>query len=610
MPNNLQDLLEADGFQLKKHARNELCGPCPWCGGEDRFIYKIEEDRYWCRQCRRSGDAIQYLIDFKRLTFPEAKRLVGDNGQRPSGPPTQAPRKKAVASPSSRGPMVAAYDYHDRDGNLLFGVCRFEPGEGDREKDFLQRQPNGRGGWTWGIKEIPLVLYHLPEVIRSDYVFIMEGEKDVDWARSLGIVATTTPGGAGNKINGQQEKHGLLDCLKGKKVYLIPDNDDAGVEHMEQIATLLYGNVKELKLVPLPGLPEKGDFSNWADMIGDKKAPDLLRERVKELPAWTPPKSFVTARELMNANFSKQLFVISPVLPVEGGLIIVAESGVGKSLIALEGAIRLSMGWDILDLEVSTARKVLIIQVENPMSQVQFRLTRMLKGLGIEEGDFPDRLFFSDPTARYDLEKSESVKAIIGMLENTGADVFILDPLSSYHKVEENNNVAMRQVLDQVTYISRETGASSIIVHHFGKPSADRDDAYRYRGASSIKDWADSMLSMTARPHRTKILRDVNFLKVRHGSEPKAFLVERDEHFLHTIVEVDTICPPRKVRDILSGLGGKVDSQGELIEAIQEEFKCHKNSASACVRAAVRAELIGELSRGQGKQKSYYVAEE
>ena len=52
----------------------EWAGPCPFCRGRDRFRVWPEEDggRYWCRGCQKSGDAIQYLRDFRGLSFKEA----------------------------------------------------------------------------------------------------------------------------------------------------------------------------------------------------------------------------------------------------------------------------------------------------------------------------------------------------------------------------------------------------------------------------------------------------------------------------------------------------------------------------------------------------------
>src|SRR5437764_15116888 len=61
----------------------EYAGPCPFCGGRDRFRVwpNMAQPRYWCRVCRKSGDAIQYLRDHDNLSFVEARAQVGmDNG--------------------------------------------------------------------------------------------------------------------------------------------------------------------------------------------------------------------------------------------------------------------------------------------------------------------------------------------------------------------------------------------------------------------------------------------------------------------------------------------------------------------------------------------------
>lgn len=46
---------------MTKHTTDELKSPCPWCGGNDRFIYTISEDRAMCRQCwGKGGDRIAF----------------------------------------------------------------------------------------------------------------------------------------------------------------------------------------------------------------------------------------------------------------------------------------------------------------------------------------------------------------------------------------------------------------------------------------------------------------------------------------------------------------------------------------------------------------------
>lgn len=71
----LLDLLNQDGASLKRVSGTnggEYAGPCPTCGGTDRFRVWPEQDgggRYWCRGCSKQGDAIQYLRDFRGLSY-------------------------------------------------------------------------------------------------------------------------------------------------------------------------------------------------------------------------------------------------------------------------------------------------------------------------------------------------------------------------------------------------------------------------------------------------------------------------------------------------------------------------------------------------------------
>jgi len=84
----------------------EFAGPCPFCGGHDRFrVWPGQgSGRYWCRQCNKGGDAIQYLRDKRGLSFKAACEVLGrEPGRRSSGPrparPAWTPRE-ATAPPT------------------------------------------------------------------------------------------------------------------------------------------------------------------------------------------------------------------------------------------------------------------------------------------------------------------------------------------------------------------------------------------------------------------------------------------------------------------------------------------------------------------------------
>ncbi|HNY50171.1 MAG TPA: primase-helicase zinc-binding domain-containing protein [Smithella sp.] len=78
------ELIQANEGPLKKQATNggEYAGACPWCGGKDRFRVWPETGRFWCRQCGKAGDEIDYLRERRGLSFKEACQLTG----RKSGP--------------------------------------------------------------------------------------------------------------------------------------------------------------------------------------------------------------------------------------------------------------------------------------------------------------------------------------------------------------------------------------------------------------------------------------------------------------------------------------------------------------------------------------------
>lgn len=88
----LLDLLNQDGVRFKRVSGThggEYAGPCPSCGGTDRFrVWPAQGDggRYWCRRCSKSGDAIQYLRSFREMGYFDACYFLGReprNGRRP-----------------------------------------------------------------------------------------------------------------------------------------------------------------------------------------------------------------------------------------------------------------------------------------------------------------------------------------------------------------------------------------------------------------------------------------------------------------------------------------------------------------------------------------------
>jgi len=153
--------------------------------------------------------------------------------------------------------IVATYDYIDVDNKLLFQVVRFSP------KDFRQRRPDGKGGWIWNLTGVDRILYNLSEVVESvdskHSVFVVEGEKDVESLKKLGLCATCNSGGAGKWLPRHTE------TLVNADVVILSDKDIPGRKHAQLVAVALYNKAKSIHVIELPDRNEKTvkDASDW-----------------------------------------------------------------------------------------------------------------------------------------------------------------------------------------------------------------------------------------------------------------------------------------------------------------------------------------------------------
>ncbi len=83
----------------------EHAGPCPWCGGRDRFrVWPNVGDhgRFWCRRCERSGDGITLLQELKGVSYEEACNTVGyvrEPGSNGFSGPAKSKQEKQLGPP-------------------------------------------------------------------------------------------------------------------------------------------------------------------------------------------------------------------------------------------------------------------------------------------------------------------------------------------------------------------------------------------------------------------------------------------------------------------------------------------------------------------------------
>lgn len=176
----------------------------------------------------------------------------------------------------SSGRIIATYDYRDEEGQFLYQVVR------TTDKAFPQRRRGDNGEWIWGLGETRRVPYRLPELLAADpgeWVLIPEGEKDCDNLAHLGLVATTNSEGAGSW------RPELSPYLQGRKVAILPDNDNPGHHHARDVAAKIAPYAADVRIVVLPGLLPGGDVSDW---LAQGHTAEKLATLVEAAPLWEP----------------------------------------------------------------------------------------------------------------------------------------------------------------------------------------------------------------------------------------------------------------------------------------------------------------------------------
>lgn len=466
---------------------------------------------------------------------------------RKQGLVADAPQRYRASDRQPRGRIVATYDYRDEAGALLFQVCRLDP------KDFRQRAPDGRGGWTWSTRDVRRVLYRLPELLATPpeaTVLIVEGEKDADRLAALGLVATTNPGGA------RAWRDAFADALAGRRCAIIADNDDAGRAHAAQVRASLDRKGVRCTVLELPSLPPKGDASDWLDAGGDPA--DLARMAAAALDAPTadePPALAPTPFVLRDtATLPPRRWLYDRHLIAGFASLTVSPGGLGKSSMVLVEALAMVTGRALLGAAPPRPLRVWYWNGEDPRDEIERRVAAACAHYGITATDLGDRLHTDSgrdvPIALATMGKAgvllarPAVEAMVSAITTGRIDVLVIDPFVTSHAVPENDNGAVNAVVALWREIADRTGCAVELVHHAQKAAINAGSEIgmaQSRGASALIDGVRSaryLVAMTAEEaRRAGIETHRGFFRVEMGKANLAPLP--DQATWRRLVSVD-----------------------------------------------------------------------
>lgn len=174
------------------------------------------------------------------------------------------------------------YIYYNLDGKPIYLKNKFRNINDKSKKTFITKtiietEKSFKYGESKDFDETSKVVYNLPTIKKSInqgyWIFFVEGEKDADNLKKIGIPATTIYSKKWFKEYSEQ--------LRGSKVVFIGDTGEAGKQFKDLVVNNLRNICSSLKLVALPGLKELGDNKDVTDWLETGKTKDDLIEATK-----------------------------------------------------------------------------------------------------------------------------------------------------------------------------------------------------------------------------------------------------------------------------------------------------------------------------------------
>lgn len=435
-----------------------------------------------------------------------------------------APREEKPRKVEDGGKLrvVETYEYQNDSGEVIYASCRCQwqlpSGEwrqgskGKPDKTFIQKRRLADGTWAWGLKggefmrfpgqdwrkfdqdkfvpgmdtqmiegDVEHGLYHLPQlkaaVAAGKPVLIVEGERKVHAAESLGYAATCNSGGA------KKFDDSLVQHFVGAFVVILADNDQAGIDHANVVARKLQPVAASVRVAILPGLQRKEDIVDWVAHGGTRERLTAFLETVQ---VWRPimPKSKFGATTLRSLSGSAVIYdwLIKGLVERGGTFLVAGAKQTGKSFFSMELGMAVARGIDFLGRK--TKKGLVIFIACEDSAGVKLRAEGYRRDRAIPESeDIPfvimDQNFSLMTDDHFDAFTAECLSW--ADYYGTKIELIVIDTFSrATEGLDEINSAEVGRVLGRVNKLVAATGATVGLVHHMNAAGE------RVRGHSSL----------------------------------------------------------------------------------------------------------------------------
>lgn len=231
--------------------------------------------------------------------------------------------------------------------------------------------------------------------------------------------------------------------------------------------------------------PEGGDDEPPPDM------PDAPTDAPEAAPDWPTlydmfDEASIEPRRWIYAHHYLRSFVS----------VLASAGGIGKTSLQIVEALAIVTGRPLLGEAVKEQTNVWIVNLEDPLEEIQRRVLSAMRHYGIKPAEVQGRLFVN---AGRDFSLKFGIQTRDGVLVNTKLVEYLcrkipekqigccfIDPFVNAHNINENDNMAVNAIVAEIRRVADETKCAIGLVHHIRKGNGEDAGIDSVRGAGSL----------------------------------------------------------------------------------------------------------------------------
>jgi ABC-type transport system involved in cytochrome c biogenesis ATPase subunit len=181
-----------------------------------------------------------------------------------------------------------------------------------------------------------------------------------------------------------------------------------------------------------------------------------------------------------------------------GSMLIVGQSGTGKSSLMMQAAVHWCLGRDFFGIKPAKPLRAVVLQAENDAGDISEALQDVIAGAYLdsdEKATLREHLAIFRDTVSTGTTFTAALRQLV---IDQQADIVFVDPLLSFAGIDvSDQEQASKFLRHDLAPILLETGAVLVAMHHTGKPKAASDKeghtvadlAYAGLGSSEFTNW-------------------------------------------------------------------------------------------------------------------------